>query len=51
MRYIPDKHVLLSEVIHHLGIPNIPFPVEGERAQSLFRKSSLKNDFSPIMLT
>jgi hypothetical protein len=29
MKYIPDRHCLMNELVKTLGIPNIPMPVEG----------------------
>ena len=45
MRYIPDFHCLLNKVITDLGIPSIPFLMEGDPIQNYMKKAYLRNDY------
>jgi hypothetical protein len=49
MKYIPDRHTIVNELVNCLGIPNIRFPIEGERSQSSMRLSSLKSETYRMM--
>jgi hypothetical protein len=45
MKYIPDKHGILNDLVINLGIPSISLPVEKETTQSFMKVSSMRNDY------
>ncbi len=45
MRYIPNNHRLVNKVITDLGIPSIPFNMDGDPIQNYMRKAYLRNDY------
>ena len=49
MKYIPDRHMIFNEMVMDLGIPNIPFPAEGEMTQSRMPSSPKMQSSSEMM--
>ena len=44
MRYIPKSHTLVAQMVADLGIPSIPFLMDGDPIQNYMRRSYLRND-------
>lgn len=49
MKYIPEKHSILNELVMSLGVPSITFPAENETLQSFMKISTMKTDTYSMM--
>ena len=45
MRYIPSNHRLVNKMITELGIPSIPFQMNGDPIQNSTRRAFLRSDY------